>query len=98
MNVEFSVERIRRSVTQCEAVVKCNGEILVRFNDTIDLVEEGEPFYGEIIGGWASKTPDCYFIKRAIFHPLDELYNGRYSDKLKEILENQEKKERIGSV
>ena len=87
MIIEFTVKRNRPSVTQGTATVYLNGQEAFTFADTIELITEGQPFYGENIGGWASVTPDEKFIKACLFHPYDDVYH--YSDKVKKILFNE---------
>lgn len=86
MQVIFAVERVRRSVTQGEAKVYCNGEYLFTFGDKIELIKPGQKYYGDNIGGWASVKPDSAFINGVLFHPLDHIYH--YSDKVKQIIES----------
>ena len=85
MKLEIEVKRIRGSVTQGEAAVYVNGEKVIQFGDRIEFIEEGQPYYSEKIGGWASVKPDSDFIKGLLWHPLDDTYH--YSDKVKEILD-----------
>ena len=87
MIIEFTVKRNRPSTTQGTATVYCNGQEVLTFGDNIELIKEGQPFYGENIGGWASTKPDEAFIKGCLFHPLDDIYH--YSDKVKKILFNE---------
>lgn len=84
MTLEFTVKRNRGSVTQGSASVYLNGQEVATFHDEIKLIKEGEPFYGDNIGGWASIKPDTAFINGVLFHPLDDMYH--YSDKVKEII------------
>ena len=84
MTLNFEVKRHRASVTQGTATVYLNGQEVVTFGDKIRPIKDGQTFYGEKIGLWASITPDEDFIKGVLFHPLDSLYH--YSDKVKEIL------------
>lgn len=87
MIIEFTVKRNRASVTQGAATVFCNGQEVLTFADSIELIKEGAPFYGENIDGWASVKPDEAFIKACLFHPHDDIYH--YSDKVKKILFNE---------
>lgn len=87
MTLEFTVKRHRNSVTQGFATVYLNGQEVVTFGDKIELIKDGQAFYGENIGGWASVTPDENFIKGVLFHPYDDYYH--YSDKVKKILFNE---------
>lgn len=84
----FKVERVRGSVTQGVARVYLNGEQVAEFNDTIELLKDGEKFYGENIGGWASRTPDAEFVKGVLFHPYDDYY--KFSEKVREILNREQ--------
>lgn len=84
MLLDFTVKRERGSVTQGGATVYLNGEKVVTFADTIELIKEGAPYYGENIGGWASTKPDSDFINGVLFHPFND-----YSDKVKEIISRQ---------
>lgn len=47
MKLEIEVKRRRPSVTQGEASVYVNGEKVITFGDTIELIEDGKPYYGE---------------------------------------------------
>lgn len=88
MIFDFTVKRERYSATQGNATVYLNGEKILAFADEIKLIKDGETYYGENIDGWASTTPDNYFINSALFHPLDSVYY--YSDKIiKEIIKRQ---------
>lgn len=87
MVLDFTVKRNRQTVTQGEATVYLNGEKVVTFGDKIELIKDGQAYYGENIGGWASTTPDNDFINGVLFHPLDSVYH--YSDKVKEIIKRQ---------
>lgn len=73
----LSVKRDRRSVTQGEAVVSCNGKQIVRYGDKIcmhtDKVDPvfascstDQPLYEPIIGGWGSVYPDIQFRQAAL--------------------------------
>lgn len=84
----FTVDRLRGSVTQGAAKVYLNGEEVAEFDDKIELLKDGESYYGENIGGWASRTPDADFIKGVLFHPFDAYY--KYSEKVKEILNREQ--------
>lgn len=85
MKLEIEVRRLRGSVTQGEAAVYVNGEKAIQFGDTIEFIKEGQPYYSEKIGGWASVIPDSHFIKGLLWHPFEDMYH--YSDKVKEILD-----------
>lgn len=88
MKLEIEVKRVRGSVTQGEAQVFVNGELAVTFGDDIRIIPEGQKYYGENIGGWASVVPDGRFIKGLLYHPLDDYYH--HSDKVIEVLEREE--------
>jgi len=62
MKLDFTVERLRGSVTQGEAAVWCNGVKLIQYGDTITM--NGE--YAKI-GNWGSKTPDEHFINATLY-------------------------------
>lgn len=87
MKLEIKVVRRRSSVTQGLADVYVNGEKVISFGDTIEIIRDGDTYYGEKIGGWASKTPDSAFIKGLLWHPYDKVYH--YSDLVKHILEKE---------
>lgn len=87
MDFTFSVKRCRVSVTQGTATVYLNGIELVSFGDTIELIKDGQPFYGENIGGWASTVPDGAFVHGVLFHQYDEIYH--YSDNVRKILKGE---------
>lgn len=87
MILEFTVKRNRASVTQGTATVFLNGQEVLTFGDKIELIKDGQAYYGDIIGGYASVTPDENFIKGCLFHPYDDIYH--YSDKVKKILFNE---------
>lgn len=85
MKLEIEVKRRRFSVTQGQADVYVNGEMVISFGDTIEIIEDGQPYYSEKIGNWASTVPDSKFIRGLLFHPFDDVYH--YSDKVKKILD-----------
>lgn len=82
MEIKITVERRRSSVTQGMVDVLINGEKVMDFGDTIEWINPGDKYYGEMIGHWASTVPDTQFILGLLFHPFDELY------KYKEIEED----------
>lgn len=84
INLEFTVRRDRYSVTQGTATVLVNGQELITFADEIEIIHEGEQYYGELIGDWASKKPDVSFILGLLFSPMDEVYH--YSDQVKALI------------
>lgn len=86
MEIKITVERRRGSVTQGMVDVLINGEKVMDFGDTIELIKPGEEYHGPIIGGWASKTPDAAFILGMLYHPHDDIYH--ISEKVKKALEN----------
>ncbi len=84
MILEFTVKRNRASVTQGTATVFLNGQEVLTFGDKIELIKDGQAFYGENIAGYASVIPDENFIKGVLFHPYDDIYH--YSRRVKNIL------------
>lgn len=84
ISLEFAVHRNRPSVTQGTATVLVNGQELITFADEIEIIHEGEQYYGELIGDWASKKPDVNFILGLLFSPMDEVYH--YSDQVKALI------------
>ncbi|MBQ8331167.1 MAG: hypothetical protein IJX94_01540 [Clostridia bacterium] len=95
MEIKITVERRRASVTQGEAVVLINGTPAATFGDTIEMVAPGEKYYGELIGNWASKTPDTQFILGLLAHPYEEIY--KLCEKAHEIIEDEKKWEEAGA-
>lgn len=87
MKLEIEVVRRRFSVTQGQADVLVNGQKVISFGDNIQIVKDGQTYYGEKIGDWASVTPDSAFIKGLLWHPYDMVYH--YSDLVKHILEKE---------
>ena len=87
MVLDFTVKRERQSVTQGSATVYLNGEKVLTFGDTIEYIKEGQPYYGQKIGNYASTSPDSVFINGVLFHPYDDIYH--YSEKVKEIISRQ---------
>ncbi len=85
MEIKITVKRRRLSVTQGWVDVFINGEKVMDFGDTIELIKPGEEYHGPIIGGWASKTPDTTFVLGMLYHPYDSKYH--YSDLVKQALE-----------
>ena len=85
MELEIEVKRRRFSVTQGQADVYVNGEMVISFGDTIEIINDGQPYYSEKIGNWASTVPDSMFIRGLLFHPYDDVYH--YSEKVKRILD-----------
>lgn len=85
MKLEIEVKRRRFSVTQGQADVYVNGEMVISFGDTIEIINNGQPYYSEKIGNWASIVPDSKFIGGLLFHPYDDVYH--YSEKVKRILD-----------
>lgn len=85
MKFEIEVKRRRFSVTQGEADVYLNGEKVISFGDTIELIPDGGTYYGELIGNWASTVPDSAFISGLLWHKHDDIYH--YSGKVKTVLE-----------
>ena len=72
--LNFQVKRERYSVTQGAAVVYLNNHEIARFHDPIELIN----------GVWQSVQSDETFIKGALIHPFDELYQA--SKHLKDYL------------
>ena len=91
MEIKITVERRRGSVTQGSAVVLINGTPAVTFGDTIELIKPGEKYYGELIGGWASKTPDTSFILGMLTHPHENIY--RLCEKAHKLIEEEKGRE-----
>lgn len=87
MQLKIEVKRRRLSVTQGMADVFINGKLAISFGDEIVYIKEGERYYGDLIGNYASKKPDVNFIKGLLWHPYDDIYH--YSDKAKEIIEEE---------
>ena len=85
MKLEIEVKRRRPSVTQGEAEVYVNGEKVITFGDTIEIIKDGQPYYGEKVGSLASTKPDSDFIKGLLWHPYEQIYH--YSEPVKRILE-----------
>ena len=50
------------------------GGVMKVCADNIELIKPGEKYYGELIGGWASKTPDTDFILGMLTHPHEAIY------------------------
>lgn len=94
MKLEIEVKRSRFSATQGQADVYVNGEMVISFSDTIEIINDGQPYYSEKIGNWASTVPDSKFIRGLLFHPFDNFYH--YSEKVKRILDAEE--ERLESM
>ena len=66
MQITIEVRRNRPSVTQGSATVYINGEEIVTYGDEIELLKDGDVWYGENIGGWASRKSDAAFICGAL--------------------------------
>lgn len=84
MKYVIEVKRNRPSVTQGSAEVYVNGEEMISFNDEIILIKQNEKYYGDLICGWASVTPDEEFIKGMLFHPYDEYCH--HSEKFRKVI------------
>lgn len=82
--LKIEVVRKRESVTQGSAEVLINGKSIITFSDKIEMVKNGQEFYGENIGGWASVKSDSDFIIGLLYHPLDDIYH--YSDLVKNAI------------
>ena len=63
MKLEIEVKRRRFSTAQGQADVYVNGEMVISFGDTIEIINDGQPYYSEKIGNWASTVPDSKFIR-----------------------------------
>jgi len=85
MKLEIEVKRRRFSVTQGQADMYVNGEMVISFGDTIEIIGDSQPYYSEKIGNYASTVPDSIFIRGLLFHPYDDIYH--YSEKVKAILD-----------
>ena len=96
MKIVFEVRRVRPSATQGEAHVYMNGHFVTNFGDDIQLIKDGEPFYGEKIGGWASTKPDIAFIRGTLCHPYEKVYD--YHRRLHNVLDEIAKEEGIDGV
>lgn len=77
---EIDVVRKRFSVTQGGAVVRINGEEIMRFGDKIELVKHDD---GKSV--WQSNVSDAEFIMATFFNKLDDVYH--HSDKVKAVFE-----------
>lgn len=95
MDIKIEVKRRRVSVTQGYADIFVNGEKLVSFGDHIQLIKEGVPFYGEVIGRWASTTSDAEYIRKVLFCKNE--YYG-LGDRLEPVLKASEEAERRNAV
>lgn len=47
MKLEIEVKRRRFSATQGQADVYVNGEMVISFSDTIEIINDGQPYYSE---------------------------------------------------
>lgn len=74
----IEVIRSRSSVTQGDANILINGRLTATFEDKIEIIRDGQPYFGTMIGTWASVKPDSDFIKGLLYHPHDSIYH--YSD------------------
>lgn len=83
--LQIEVKRTRGSVTQGMVYIHINGETVCSFGDTIEIIQPGQKYYGEKIGGWASTKPDSAFIKGLFYHPLDNVYH--YSEIAKNAIQ-----------
>ena len=92
MKIEIEVRRTRMSATQGEAKVYINGHYVMSFGDKIELLKEGEPYFGEKIGGWASKESDTSFVRGMLCHNYEEIY--RFHEKMGAVLDSIEAEER----
>jgi hypothetical protein len=71
LNINFEVKRHRISLTQGEAEVLVNGNLLIRYGDDIQLGGK----YGEIIDGYGSMLSDNVFIISAMKHVPNRIIN-----------------------
>ena len=92
MKFEIEVRRTRMSATQGEAKVYINGHYVMSFGDKIELLKEGEPYFGEKIGGWASMESDTSFVRGMLCHKYEEIY--RFHEKMGAVLDSIEAEER----
>ncbi|MBQ0139389.1 MAG: hypothetical protein KBT36_08840 [Kurthia sp.] len=63
MKLNYEVKRNRASVTQGNAEIYLNDEMVISFADKIEIGGK----YGENIGGWGSVKSDDVFIKGVLF-------------------------------
>ena len=96
MKIEIEVKRRRMSVTQGAADVYINGQEVASFKDDIRMIPEGERYFGEKIGDWASVSPDTQFVISALYHPYDGIYH--YSAAMKSALYEILKQEQNGVI
>lgn len=67
MEIKVEIRRWRTSVTQGGVEIKIGGRVVCpHVHDEIKLLKDGDTYYGEEIGGWASTTPESYFAKMVI--------------------------------
>lgn len=94
MKYVIEVRRRRLSVTQGCAAVCVNGIEMVEFKDDIELIKEGQRWFGEKIGGWASTASDEEFIRSMLFNPLNDFYQHgkKFKRMLDEVIKLQEEK------
>lgn len=76
MDLKFCVKRHRMSVTQGEAEVIANGNVIVRYGDDIAL--DGK--YGDIISGYGSIHDDNSFIIAAMRQYPEKIINIKEDD------------------
>lgn len=93
MKYVIEVRRGRLSVTQGYAIVCVNGIEMMTFGDEIEMIKDGQRWYGDKIGGYASTTPDESFIKGMLFHPFEEYY--QYSAKFRKMLDTAIKSQEV---
>ena len=96
MRVDIEVKRVRASVTQGEAQVYMNGHYVMSFGDTIEMVKDDAPYYGENIGGWASIKPDTAFVRGLLCHDYEKIY--QFHEKIGSVLDVVESEEKGDSL
>lgn len=72
VNLNFVVMRERKDRDHGAALVYCNGHFVVKYEDHIREIKPGEQYYGSLIRGRASTTPDAYFIKAVLFPDMTD--------------------------
>ena len=85
MKITIEVRRERMSATQGEAAVYMNGHKVMSFADKIELLHEGDKYYGDWCGDWASVKPDMAFIRGCLCHDYEKIYD--YHREFKRVLD-----------
>lgn len=62
MTFQFEVARDRESINKGSAIVRCNGQYICTYKDTI--AQDGK--HGKALWGWGSTVPDETFIANAM--------------------------------